>query len=319
MKDLFPSSSIGHHVASRIVKTYDYVDGSGALLYQAVRLEAKSFFQRRPDGRGGWIHNLTGVRRVLYRLPDLVEQPRVIWCEGEQDADNLAAIGFIATTACGASAGGATSMRSSSRSSEPDNSFSLPITTRPASSAPPRSRAPAAGFEVRALQLPGQGPVLEKVRASLSLYQLLRAAGATMWEAAQLTLAGPAPVVGESGLSCDVKNDVVLLPTLVPQSISVGAVNGVGQDCVLYSEHGLLVYVGALTGVSTVDAKVQESSVVGSGYGDIPGASVGQIVAANQVAIINFKRSLRFTRAVVTAGGTAALVAAAIFGNKKSY
>jgi len=175
----------------------------------------------------------------------------------------------------------------------------------------------AAGFEVRALQLPGQGPVLEKVRASLSLYQLLRAAGATMWEAAQLTLAGPAPVVGESGLSCDVKNGVALLPILVPQSISVGAVNGVGQDCVLYSEHGLLVYVGALTGVSTVDAKVQDS-VVGSGYGDIPGASIAQIVAANRVAIINFKRSLRFTRAVVTAGGTAALVATAIFGNKKS-
>jgi len=167
----------------------------------------------------------------------------------------------------------------------------------------------AAGFEVRALQLPGQGPVLEKVRASLSLYQLLRAAGATMWEAAQLTLAGPAPVVGESGLSCDVKNGVALLPILVPQSISVGAVNGVGQDCVLYSEHGLLV--------STVDAKVQDS-VVGSGYGDIPGASIAQIVAANRVAIINFKRSLRFTRAVVTAGGTAALVATAIFGNKKS-
>jgi hypothetical protein len=144
-----------------------------------------------------------------------------------------------------------------------------------------------------------------------------RAAGATMWEAAQLTLAGPAPVVGESGLSCDVKNGIALLPILVPQSISVGAVNGVGQDCVLYSEHGLLVYVGALTGVSTVDAKVQDS-VVGSGYGDIPGASIAQIVAANRVAIINFKRSLRFTRAVVTAGGTAALVATAIFGNKKS-
>ncbi|HMB85312.1 MAG TPA: hypothetical protein VKS62_02955 [Methylomirabilota bacterium] len=177
----------------------------------------------------------------------------------------------------------------------------------------------AAGFEVRALQLPGQGPVLEKVRASLSLYQLLRAAGATMWEAAQLTLAGPAPVVGESGLSCDVKNGVALLPILVPQSISVGAVNGVGQDCVLYSEHGLLVYVGALTGVSTVDAKVQESSVVGSGYGDIPGASIAQIVAANRVAIINFKRSLRFTRAVVTAGGTAALVAAARSGQRPAY
>ena len=122
-----------------------------------------------------------------------------------------------------------------------------------------------------------------------------------------------------SGQSADFKNDIGLLPTVVPQSIAVGVVNGVGQDGVLYNEHGLFVYVGAITGVSTVDAKVQESSVVGSGYVDIPGAAITQIAAANQVAIINFKRTLRFTRAVVTVGGTAALVAAAIFGNKKSY
>jgi len=150
-------------------------------------------------------------------------------------------------------------------------------------------------------------------------YRRLRAAGATRWEAVRLVLMGTAPIAGESGMSCDFKNDLTLLPTVVPQSISVGAVNGAGQDCVAHSKHGLVVYVGALTGVSTVDAKVQESSVVGSGYGDIPGAAITQIVAANQVAIINFKRSLRFTRAVVTVGGTAALVAAAIFGNKKSY
>ena len=122
-----------------------------------------------------------------------------------------------------------------------------------------------------------------------------------------------------SGQSADFKNDVALLPTVPPQSINAGAVNGAGQDGVLYSEHGLLVYVGALTGASTVDAKVQESSVVGSGYADIPGAAITQIAVANSVAIINFKRTLRFMRSVVTVGGTSALVAAAIFGNKKSY
>lgn len=55
----------------RIIKTYDYVDETGALLYQVCRLEPKSFRQRRPDGADGWIWKLGDVRRVLYRLPGL--------------------------------------------------------------------------------------------------------------------------------------------------------------------------------------------------------------------------------------------------------
>ena len=54
----------------KIVKTYDYKDESGQLLYQVVRYEPKDFRQRRPDGQGGWIWNLQGVRRVLYRLQE---------------------------------------------------------------------------------------------------------------------------------------------------------------------------------------------------------------------------------------------------------
>ena len=38
----------------RIVATYDYTDADGALLYQVLRLEPKSFRQRQPDGNGGW-------------------------------------------------------------------------------------------------------------------------------------------------------------------------------------------------------------------------------------------------------------------------
>ena len=40
---------------SRVVATYDYTDQNGELLYQVVRFEPKSFRQRRPDGRGGWV------------------------------------------------------------------------------------------------------------------------------------------------------------------------------------------------------------------------------------------------------------------------
>jgi putative DNA primase/helicase len=85
----------------RIVAEYDYTDERGELLYQVVRFEPKDFRQRRPDGRGGWAWNLNGVRRVPYRLPQLLEsnqQTTVFIVEGEKDADRLASLGLVATT-----------------------------------------------------------------------------------------------------------------------------------------------------------------------------------------------------------------------------
>jgi AAA domain-containing protein/primase-helicase-like zinc-binding protein len=99
----------------QIVAEYDYFDESAELLFQVCRREpgkngkAKDFCQRRPDGKGGWIYNLNGVRRVLYHLPEVLAadpaQP-VFIVEGEKDADNLAAIGLIATTNPGGCAPG---------------------------------------------------------------------------------------------------------------------------------------------------------------------------------------------------------------------
>jgi len=86
----------------QIVATYDYVDETGALLFQVVRFAPKGFQQRRPDGAGGWTWSLDGVRRVLYRLPDVLEGVKagatVYIVEGEKDADNLHALGLTATT-----------------------------------------------------------------------------------------------------------------------------------------------------------------------------------------------------------------------------
>jgi 5S rRNA maturation endonuclease (ribonuclease M5) len=81
-----------------IVKTYDYVDENGALLFQCVRLNPKHFKQRRPDSNGGWIWNIQGVTRVLYRLPEVLKAETVCVAEGEKDADNLREFGFTATT-----------------------------------------------------------------------------------------------------------------------------------------------------------------------------------------------------------------------------
>ena len=112
-RDLWPAREMTPDYAkqpaapkAKIVAIYDYHDETGTLLFQAVRYEAmgdkpKTFKQRRPDGAGGWVWNLSGVRRVLYRLPELiaaVQQGKTVFVvEGEKDVESLHALGFAAT------------------------------------------------------------------------------------------------------------------------------------------------------------------------------------------------------------------------------
>src|SRR5262245_53411315 len=110
--DLFPpKKSSSNKPSYSIDKIYDYKDESGALLFQAVRKRLtdpvkfpnaprKEFRQRKPDGKGGWIWNLQGVRRVLYRLPELLASlsGATVWIpEGEKDVDRLRSLGLTAT------------------------------------------------------------------------------------------------------------------------------------------------------------------------------------------------------------------------------
>lgn len=91
----------GSEAPRKVLATYDYRDAKGTMLFQAVRYEPKDFGVRRPDGRGGWIHNIGDVTRVLYRLPELVaSEPSdpVHITEGEKDVDRLAGLGLVATT-----------------------------------------------------------------------------------------------------------------------------------------------------------------------------------------------------------------------------
>jgi DNA primase len=94
------SSDSANDEEERVVETYDYRDEQGVLLYQCVRYEPKGFKQRRPDGSGGWVWGLGEVRRVLYRLPELLtpSSDTVFICEGEKDVDSLCSLGLIATT-----------------------------------------------------------------------------------------------------------------------------------------------------------------------------------------------------------------------------
>lgn len=82
--------------------TFDYRDEAGRVVYQVVRTAGKKFRQRRPDAKGGWINNIRGVKRILYRLPELLgaaaSGSAVYVPEGEKHCDALAALGLRATT-----------------------------------------------------------------------------------------------------------------------------------------------------------------------------------------------------------------------------
>ena len=83
-------------------RVYDYRDEDGRLLFQVVRFAGKQFRQRRPDGKRGWIWKLGGVRRVLYRLPELLKaKGNVFIVEGEKDVETLRAQGLAATCNAG--------------------------------------------------------------------------------------------------------------------------------------------------------------------------------------------------------------------------
>ncbi len=82
----------------KIIAEYNYTDEAGKLLFQAVRYEPKNFRQRQPDGKGGWIWNLDGVRLIPYNLPEVLKAKSVIIVEGEKDCDTLKARGLTATT-----------------------------------------------------------------------------------------------------------------------------------------------------------------------------------------------------------------------------
>ena len=100
---LLLSNGNGHqNLPQKEVAQYDYRDEDGELLFQVIRYEPKDFRQRTPDGSGGWIWKLEGVRKVIYRLPQILSSQRTIYIvEGEKDADRLAELGLIATTSPG--------------------------------------------------------------------------------------------------------------------------------------------------------------------------------------------------------------------------
>ena len=84
---------------------YQYRDEDGRVVHETLRYRLengdKTFRQRRPDGKGGYIWDLNGIAPVLYNLPAILaagpDQP--VWIvEGEKDVDRLVSLGLLATT-----------------------------------------------------------------------------------------------------------------------------------------------------------------------------------------------------------------------------
>jgi hypothetical protein len=84
---------------------FDYKDEQGRTLFRVVRVEPgrdgsnKDIFQQRPDGKG-WKNGIEGIRRVPYRLPDLLRQDTqrpIFVVEGEKKVDQLWDIDAAAT------------------------------------------------------------------------------------------------------------------------------------------------------------------------------------------------------------------------------
>lgn len=83
------------------VATYNYVDEEGKLLFCVCRFEPKDFRQKAPDGKGGWLYKLEGIRRVLFNLPSVIKADVIFVCEGEKDCQTIEKMGLVATTNCG--------------------------------------------------------------------------------------------------------------------------------------------------------------------------------------------------------------------------
>ena len=101
---LAPSPSTVAAPSKRVVAAYPTATRTAPELFQVLRYDPKGFSQRRPDGNGGYHWNLTGTRRVLYRLPELLASDpasTVYVVEGEKAVDRLRDLGLVATCSPG--------------------------------------------------------------------------------------------------------------------------------------------------------------------------------------------------------------------------
>lgn len=89
---------------ARAIAEYVYQKPDGTPFLRVLRYQPKRFLQQHWTG-AGWEWGKPAGDPIPYRLPELLEAEHntVFVCEGEKDADRLAALGLVATTNAGGS------------------------------------------------------------------------------------------------------------------------------------------------------------------------------------------------------------------------
>jgi len=213
---------------SDVEATYTYRAEDGVPLFEVCRLPGKRFAQRRP-GADTW--GIQGVRRVLYRLPEVLAadpEARVFICEGEKDADNLAALDLAATT----NPGGASKWRREYSEALRDRRVCvLPDADPPGHAHALKVAESLRGVaaEVRILALPGLGDKQDAsdwVAGGGTAEELLRlAASAPVWQ--------PSKPLLPKGLSLTPLSDLLAepaesIPWLVDKMLPAGGLSLLG-------------------------------------------------------------------------------------------
>jgi putative DNA primase/helicase len=82
MRDLFPDKTGERTVVAKC----PYFDENGTFLFEVVRYEPKDFKVRQlVEDR--WVYSMEGIKRVPYRLPEILNCKKVFVTEGEKDSD----------------------------------------------------------------------------------------------------------------------------------------------------------------------------------------------------------------------------------------
>lgn len=115
----------------------------------------------------------------------------------------------------------------------------------------------------------------------------------------------------------DLKNNIEVTPSILPQTIGVATVNGTGIDMLGYGSATLLctATVGSVAGT----VKIQESDASGSGFADAASDDVigvnGLAVVEDNVVTLGYVGTKRYLRAVYTGTVSGDIVANFVKGN----
>lgn len=101
MSDLFQDGNIPKDGSSNL--NYIYRNKENKPYLRVVKMPPKKFYiEHWDDVKNQWMKGFGGKKRILYRLPDLLDpdlhSEPVLWVEGEKDANRLEKLGLLSTT-----------------------------------------------------------------------------------------------------------------------------------------------------------------------------------------------------------------------------